>query len=52
MRSLEHFQLFFDCLVSAPMIPTHPRNKGANWQMEVKALILLKIVNYIKLIAV
>jgi hypothetical protein len=23
-------QLFFDCLVFAPMIPTHPRNKGAN----------------------
>ena len=41
-------QLFFDCLVSAPMIPIHPRNKGANWQREVKALNSLKIISDIR----
>jgi hypothetical protein len=38
-------QLFFDCLVSATVIPTHHRNKGANWQREVKALNYLKIIS-------
>ena len=45
-------QLFFDCLVSAPMIPTNPRNKGANWQREVKDLNLLEIICNIMGIAV
>jgi hypothetical protein len=38
MRSLEHFQLFSGCLVFSLVIPTHPRNKGANWKSEEQAL--------------
>jgi hypothetical protein len=34
------------------MIPPYPRNKGANWEGEVKALNELKIICYIKWIAV
>jgi hypothetical protein len=44
--------LFFDCLVSAPVIPTHPRNKGAKRQREVKALNWLKTMGDIRVIAV